>query len=201
MTQNNFEDDGHDDLHEGRNIREGLPGPDWTRDELYARAVWEYRRIDKGETNSPLYWLLGKFLREVRKELDVQGWNDWRRQRKLLNRTRCDRSMLIARAFDSREELVQLERLPVLAAVAWAAERLGLKRRQAAAEARLRRSLRAMEETLTKRLGEFGGVTRPDGLRPLIAGVKRQLAALDHALAALERRRLVSFSSTPGETS
>ena len=58
-----------------------------------------------------------------------------------------------------------------------------------------------MEETLTKRLGEFGGVARPDGLRPLISGLKRQLAALDHALAALERRRLVSFSSTPGETS
>jgi hypothetical protein len=188
MTENNFEVDRDDQRREGENIREGLPGPDWTRDELYERAVWEYQQIEKGETNSPLYWRLGRFLLEVRKGFDVQGWNDWRRQRKLLKRTRCERSMLIARGFESPEELEQLEHLPVLAAVALTAEKLGLEPRQTTAEARLRRRLTSMHKTLQKILDEFPGVAKPDGLGWRIAGVMQKLTALDHERRALEAR-------------
>jgi hypothetical protein len=188
MTQNHFGDDRDEPRHEDENIRDGLPGPDWSRDELYARAVWEYRRIDKGETHSPRYWFLGKFLRAVREGLDVAGFKQWCRQRKLLNRTRCERSMLIARAFDLPEELQQLEKIPVLAAVALAAEKLGLEPRQTSAEARLRRRLTAMYKTLQKMLDEFPGIAKPDGLGWRIASIMQKLTALDHERRALEAR-------------
>ena len=69
-------------------IRQGLPGPDWSRDELYARAVWEYNRIQKGETYAPRYWFLGAFLLEVRKAFDLKAWKAWRTQFRLANRGR-----------------------------------------------------------------------------------------------------------------
>lgn len=172
----------------GGNIRQGLPGPDWTRDELFARAVWEYDRIETGETYSPRYWLLGKFLLVVREAFgpDLKGWQAWRVRAKLINRTRCERSMLLARAFGSPDEL---ERMSVLAALALAAERLGLEPRQTTADARLRRWLTALEKSSRERLDEFSRVTQPDGLRRRIAALIRQLGALDQACATLERRR------------
>jgi hypothetical protein len=174
-----------DDFSESENIRQGLPGPDWTRDELSARAVWEYGRIERGETYAPRYWFLGTFLLPVRQELDLKAWKHWCRNRELLNRTRCDRSMLIARGFDSPDEV---EHIPVLAAAALAAKRLGLGRRQTAADARLRRRLTLMAKTLQKCLDEFTSVTSTDGLDWRIAAVMLNLTSLDVERIALEER-------------
>lgn len=182
-------DDRENRPSDSENIREGLPGPDWTRDELYARAVWEYQRIDRGETYTPRYWFLGRFLLEVRRDFDVKRWKDWLVQSKLVNRTRCERSMLVGRAFDTPDEV---ERIPVLAAVAVAAQRLGLKPRQTTADARLRRRLTAMDRTLDKSLDDFTGVSSPDGLGRRIAALNQKLALLDTERLALEQR-LVQF--------
>lgn len=180
--------EAHDQEQSGaENVRDGLPGPDWTRDELCARAVWEYRHIEKGETYSPKYWFLGKFLREVRCQfgLDAKAWNAWRFHCRLANRTRCDRSMLLARAFDSPDEI---ERIPLLAALALAAERLGLEPRQTTADAKLRRRLASVVKALQKCLGEFSGVTSAAGLERRFAAAKQVLGLLDRERVALERR-------------
>jgi hypothetical protein len=187
MSQTKAHNDREDAPPDAENVREGLPDPDWTRQELCARAVWEYQRIDKGETYSPRYWFLGTFLREVRHGfgLDLQGWKDWRLRAKLANRTRCERSMLMARAFDSPDEL---EDVPVLAALALAAERLGLEPRQSTAGAKLRRRLTSIAKTLKKCLDEFAEVKSADGLGWRIAEVRQFAALLDNQRIAFERR-------------
>jgi hypothetical protein len=186
MSRPKLCDDREDAPPDAEKVRVGLPDPDWTRDELCARAVWEYQRIDKGETYSPRYWFLGTFLREVRHGfgVDLQGWNDWRLRARLANRTRCERSMLLARAFDSPDEL---EHVPVLAALALAAERLGLAPRQSTADARLRRRLASLAKTLKKCLDEFAEVKSADGLGWRIAEVRQFAALLNNERIALER--------------
>lgn len=185
MSQSADVDPRENALSASQNIRTGLPGPDWTRDELYARAVWEYKRIEKGETYAPRYWFLGTFLLQVRKDLDLPAFKQWLVRSKLLNRTRCERAMLVGRGFDSADKV---EHLTVLSAVALAAQRLGKKRRQTAADARLRRRLTQIAKTLDKSLDEFTGVSSTDGLGWRIGAVRQKLALLDSERAALEQR-------------
>ncbi|HEV3339254.1 MAG TPA: hypothetical protein VG125_02820 [Pirellulales bacterium] len=193
MNRNAIDDDS---LPGGENIRQGLPGPDWSRDELYARAVWEYRRIDRGETYSPRYWFLGMFLLAVPKEFELGAWKQWCLRRDLLNRTRCERSMLIARAFNSADEV---EHIPVLEAVALAAQRLGLQPRQSAADAKLRRRLTSIGKTLQSCLDEFPAVRSADGLGWRIAGAMQTLRSLDQERIALEERLAQVLPFPPGE--
>jgi hypothetical protein len=51
-----------------------------------------------------------------------------------------------------------------------------------------------MEKTLKKRLDEFNGVTGAKGLPARIAELMRELTALEHACAALERRRAAALA-------
>ena len=165
-------------------IRMGVPGDDWSRDELDARAVWEHERIDQCETYAPRYWFLGKALREVRKDMLLPQWKAWRDQR-ALDRTRCDRAQLLARAFESAD---QLHDTPLLVALALANELLGRAPRQTALDAKFRRWLKLTNTKARERLGEMAGLAAPGQMRPLIADLARSLVELDRACAAKANR-------------
>lgn len=185
MDQPNAADD-HDHVpSDSPSIRDGLPSPDWTRDQLYARAIWEYKLIEKGEKCTPRYWSCGQFLLAVRKDFDPERFKEWLRRSELLNRTRCERSMLIGEAFDKPDGL---ERISVLEAVALAAELLGRKRRQTTADARARRQLTGIAKTLDKVLDGFTSLRTADGLGWRIATVRQKLALVDTERVALEQR-------------
>jgi hypothetical protein len=178
---------------DGHRIRQGIPGPEWTRDELDARARWEHQRIDKGETYSPRYWFLGRVLMEVRKDMTLDQWKSWRKSNQL-NRTRCDRAQLLARAFEPDKKRPfdapeELERLPLLRALAVASERLGVKRRRLAIDARLRRWLKLTKTKAELRLAELASVAAPGELRPFIADLTYTLLEFDRACIAEETAR------------
>lgn len=193
MSHSNPNHDPHDQPRDGDNVRQGIPGPDWTRDELDARARWEHQRIDKGETYSPRYWFLGRVLREVRKDLTLSEWKSWRKSNRL-DRTRCDRAQLLAKAFEPDKERPfdapeELERQPLLVALAVASERLGLTRRQIAIDARFRRWLKLMKTKAESRLAELSKLAAPGELRPHIAELAFTLLEFDRACQAEERAR------------
>lgn len=163
-------------------IRMGIPGGDWSRAELFARARWEHSRIDNGETYSPRYWFLGRALRELRKDLAPPIWRQWRKANRL-DRTRCDRAQLLARAFDTPDEV---EHLPLLQALAVASERLGLTRRRMASDTRFRRWLKLTKARAESRLNELSEVAAPGELRPYIADLTYTLLEFDRACLAAE---------------
>src|SRR6185437_80081 len=125
-----------DSRNPAANVRMGVPDGDWSRDELDARAVWENGQIKPRQRHAPHYWFLGRVLMVVGEAFESAHWISWRSEHRI-NRTRCERAQLLARAFGSEDEVADL---PVLAAVALACKRLGLEPRQTAADARLRRS-------------------------------------------------------------
>ena len=174
-------------------VRMGVPGGDWSRDELDARAVWENEQIKPRQRHATHYWFLGKVLLAVGRDFDPAQWRAWREAHQI-NRTRCERAQLIAQAFRLEQDVANL---PVLVAVALARERLGRPPRQTAADARLRRSLSAMNKSLAKRLDEFDRVTDPDGVPPLTAELKRQLTEIEHRCAILEKRPATAAGKRP----
>jgi hypothetical protein len=163
----------------------GVPGGDWSREELDARAVWEHERIDQSETYSPRYWYLGKALLEVRKDMALPQWKAWRDRREL-DRTRCDRALLLARAFASADEL---QDIPLLEALALANELLGLPPRQTPLDAKFRRWLKLTNTKALERLSESAELAAPDQLRPLIAELVSNLVEIDRACQAAEIAR------------
>jgi hypothetical protein len=166
------------------NVRMGVPGDNWSRDELEARAMWENSQIKPRQRHAPHYWFLGRALLVVGEGFDATRWKSWRAAHRI-NRTRCERAQLLARAFGLADEVADL---PLLTAVAQACDRLGLEPRQTAADAKFHRRLTAINKTLQSSLDELAAVTAASVLRPLIAEALRKLAALDHACIALDER-------------
>jgi hypothetical protein len=165
-------------------VRMGMPEAGWSREELSGRACWENEQIGRSRRCAPQYWYLGKILRLVQDQVQDGHWESWCEEH-TIQRNRWQRGRLLAMAFDSPDDVADLT---VHAAEALAREALGLPPRQTAADTKLRRWLRSLEKSSQQRLDESSQVARPDGLRPRIAELIRQLTALDHALVALEKR-------------
>jgi hypothetical protein len=127
---------------------------------------------------------LGKALRIVRKQVPEGAWKAWCIAHRVLDAWK--RGRLLSEAFvDSPDPVAHLAVEP---ACDLARERLGLPRRQTAADARLRRSLARMKKSLRDRLAEFSTMTSAGGLRRRIAEVREQLDELERACIALEKR-------------
>jgi hypothetical protein len=161
------------------------PTREWTLWELYDRALWENSQIGQCRRCAPNYWYFGKAMLLAQAQVPEGQWKAWCVEHQI-QPDRWKRGRHLALAFASADDVAELT---IEAADALAREILGLPRRRSTADAKLRRSLTAMKETLKNRLDESGSVTRPDGLRSRITRLKHQLTALDHALAALEHRR------------
>ena len=165
--------------------RMDLPTRDWALCELYNRALWENSQIGRCRRCAPNYWYFGKVMLLVQSQVADGAWTAWCVEHRI-QRDRWKRGRRLALAFASADDFAELT---IEAADALAREILGLPKRRSTADARLRRSLTAMQKTLDKRLEEFEGVTRADDLLTRIAELVRQLTALKRAGVALERHR------------
>jgi hypothetical protein len=121
----------------------------------------------------------------VQEEVEDGHWESWCEEH-TIQRNRWQRGRLLAMAFDSPDEVAGLT---VQTAEALARQALGLPQRQTVADTKLRRWLTSLERSSQERLDEFSQVIQPDGLRPRIAELIRQLTVLDQACLALEQRR------------
>lgn len=173
-------------------VRMGMPEADWSREELSGRACWENDQIGQSRRCAPRYWFLGKILLLIQDEVEDGHWESWCEEH-AVQRNRWQRGRLLAMAFRDSPDAV--DGLTVQAAEALAREVLGLPPRQTAADTKLRRWLTSLEKSAQARLDEFDALTRPDGLRPRIAELIRQLTALDQACHVLEQRH--SAASKP----
>lgn len=165
--------------------RMDLPAKDWTLWELYDRALYENAQIGKSQRCAPNYWYFGKTMLLAQPQVPEGHCTAWCVEHEI-KRDRWKRGRHLALAFESAEDVADLT---IEAADALAREILGLPKRRSTADAKLRRSLTAMEKTLEKRLDEFDGVTTADDLPPRIGGLIRQLTALKTACLALEKAR------------
>jgi len=174
-------------------VRTDVPDDRWTREELSDRARWENDQIGQSRFCAPRYWYLGKILLVVQADVQHGHWEAWCEQHEIQpDRWKCGR--VLALAFASADDVA---RLTVKAAEAAAREILGLEPRQSSADAKLRRWLTAMEKAANVRLDEFDHVTRPDGVRPRIAELKRRLTEIEHRCAALEKRQATAARKRP----
>ncbi|MGH7135603.1 MAG: hypothetical protein ACREHD_07675 [Pirellulales bacterium] len=171
----------------GAPVRMDMPGDGWTLVELFDRATWEAERIGNAPRCAPRYWYFGRTMLFVQKQVADGAWKAWCAA-KHIPADRWKRGRLLALAFTAADDVAELT---IAAACVLARERLGLPRRRTTADARLRRSLTAMDKSLEKRLGEFGEVSDPTGLGSRVAELRHKLAALDNACAALEARHNV----------
>ena len=167
-----------------RDPRMDFPTDRWTLQELYERAKWEDQQIGHSQRCCPRYWYFGKVLLLVQAQVPEGQWQAWCVENGIQrDRWHCGR--LLAKAFGSPYDVAEMI---IDEAEALAREILGLQRRSTA-DAKLRRSLSAMNKSLAERLDEFAQVTNVEGVRVRLAELRRKLNELDAACAALERRR------------
>lgn len=171
-------------------VRTGIPSVDWSRDELTKRAVMENETITDRQRDASHYWLLGKALLPIRADLADGPWTRWRQENEI-ERTRADRAMLLASAFDSPEQFANLS---IDDASALARQISGIEPRQTPLEAKHRRRLRTMSDTLQASLDDLSGpdaaqVRVRDELLLAVDSAARLLRELRHAYVAAQRKR------------
>ena len=177
-------------------VRTGVPNGDWTRKELAERAAMENQAITRRENDASHYWFLGKALLPIRADFDDSAWTRWREKNEI-ERTRGDRAMVLARAFGSPEEFAGLS---IANAHALARQVLGIGPRQTPLEAKHRRRLKTISETVQTSLDDLAG---PDAAQLrvhdewllAIENATRLLRELRHAyvLAGRSRSRRSGF--------
>lgn len=147
-------------------IRQGVPDAGWSREDLADRADWEIAKLRRRGSYAPIYWWLGKVLLLVRDDLDQRGeWTAWRKKHKI-DRTKSQRALHFARAFDSPGDL---EKLSIRKADRLARERLGLPEPASEEEERLRRRLTQLtRRTLPESLKDLAAIAQTRQLLPVI---------------------------------
>lgn len=173
-----------------RRIGDDAPQIAWSLEKLTALAKREHARLNKRQVRvTPRYWRMGRALNLIRRKMKFPRgtWQPWLAAHEI-TKLNAFRARRLAKFFSSAKQLRRLSLDDAL-------EMAKPKRGQRGADARLCRWLKSVKKKAKAKLDELEGIAAPDAVRALIADARRQLAALDHALAARRRARNNSRSA------